>query len=226
MLAIFSAFRRECTLKPTTSWQRHTGWSVARSTCSESEILLVATGVGNKHAQRAADAIFTQYSPSFVVVAGLAGGLNTDLTHGMVTVAKSVSAPSEKTLTANPELISIAIRSSASVRTVDLLTVPSAAFTPHDKSRLLTTYHVDAVDMESYWVIAAAKERNIDWLIVRSISDTAHDNVPRLDRPFSMLINPLEYMRLAYLLWGARKGLRALDAFLPGLISRLPLRTT
>jgi len=48
---------------------------------------------------------------------------------------------------------------------------------PQEKALLRQTSGADAIDLESYWVGRAARERGIPYLPVRAISDAAHDQL-------------------------------------------------
>jgi adenosylhomocysteine nucleosidase len=61
---------------------------------------------------------------------------------------------------------------------LDSLTVEHLVVSPAGKLALAREYHVGAVNMEDYWVAAAAKAAGVPFLSVRAVLDTASQRLP------------------------------------------------
>jgi len=108
--------------------------------------------------------------PDLVVSAGVCGALAPDLRPGDLVVPEAVVTPEgdERLTTADHPL----------PRSGRLLTVRAVVGTPAAKARLWVATGAVAVDMESAAVLEWAARRGLPALVVRGISDAAHEAVP------------------------------------------------
>ena len=151
-------------------------------------VLLLETGVGAEHTQRALDWLFAPpvmegvpYRPQLVLAAGFAGALKADLRVGDVVLASEVVDSTGKGYaTTWPEELP-AGPWQPSLHQGRLLTMPRLVATPVEKLRLAEEHGALAVDMESAVIAAACSKRAIPFGCVRVISDDATTSLsPRL----------------------------------------------
>lgn len=109
---------------------------------------------------------------------GCAGALAGDLAIGSLTVARSVTTmdgsvyPSDMAWSR-----AIAVKTGAQSRPFFSAPTEQAA-TVAARAALHDRWHVDVVDEETWAVAILAKARNIPWVGIRSISDTAAESLP------------------------------------------------
>jgi len=140
----------------------------------DSDVHAVITGVkARKFSLPAADVC---------IASGVAGSLKTEHAVGSVLVAKSVRRENLE-VRSDEALVETAVPCGAA-RADCFYTADTVVNTPSEKSRLGQI--ADAVDMESYPILAEADRRGIPAVAIRAISDTADQNLP-LD--FSRIIN-------------------------------------
>lgn len=107
--------------------------------------------------------------PSLVVAAGACGALAPTLAVGDLVVPEAVVVGSQRvTVDVVPGLAASGT----------LMTVASVVDTPAAKARLWLETGALAVDMESAAVVAWARHRGARVVVVRGVSDTAHEAVP------------------------------------------------
>lgn len=148
--------------------------------------LVCRTGLGRRAAE-AAEAVLARFSLSAALSIGTAGGLSPALGAGDVVICERVSAlagasPSgAESVVADPGLLAAAMKAGEqaglTVRVGRSLTVDSVVWGAKDKARLKWRVGGDIVEMESYWVGRAARERGIPFLAVRVVSDGADDTL-------------------------------------------------
>jgi len=143
------------------------------------------TGVGREAAERASDAVLEVVSPSAVLSVGLAGGLGAGIEVGEVVVCTHVDHEShrhsgeELSVYADQSLLDAAL-SVGRARAGTSLTVDEAAWGPAEKAAHHAWKSHDIVEMETFWIAAAASKRGLPFLAVRSISDSFADTLPNL----------------------------------------------
>lgn len=151
-------------------------------------VLLVRSGMGKDRARQALEALFEKASPDLIVSIGYAGGLEPGLNTGDLVLADHVLTLDAETKlnfdscqttlkeTVDKDLLDRAILISGSVdiklHRGGLLTVDAPILNPVDKKALGLLYKVMAVDMETWALVSLAKEKDIPFLSIRSISDT------------------------------------------------------
>ena len=161
------------------------------------EMALVVTGDGARNARAGATAAFFRVRARAVIAIGVAGALSPELAAGDLLVAHQVLP---------------------AARPAALISVPRLAASRADKRHLaivagqLAPGLAAAVDLESAAFAAAAIAWGRPWLILRAISDEAHEELPALLNDCLDEGGALRRGRLAV-------GLFRQPSLLPGLLS-------
>lgn len=149
--------------------------AVEHAKIGNADVDVVITGVGWDNARRAIEAVMDS-SYCLCISSGFAGGLKPGCAVGDLLAAKSVrTAAKSSALQCNAEFVAEAEQSGArSVET--LLSAEAVASTATQKAAL--AHIADAVDMESYAIVAAAKRCNVPAVVIRAISDSFDQDMP------------------------------------------------
>ena len=139
-------------------------------------IVLVRSGMGRDRARRALVEIAEKWELKEVISIGYAGALDPSLEVGDLVVADQViaidtSRPGEemKSYSLDKEIFKTIAGDHGRI----LLTVDRVAATPEDKKQLRDRYSAVAVDMETSALAEEAQARNLSFISVRAITDTA-----------------------------------------------------
>jgi nucleoside phosphorylase len=149
------------------------------------EMALAVTGDGERNARAGAAAAFLRVRARAVIAIGVAGALSPELAAGDLLVAHQVLRE-EGTAWEAPSALLAASAGLVAARPAALISVPRLAATRADKRRLaivaaqLAPGLAAAVDLESAAFAAAATVWGRPWLILRAISDEAHEELPAL----------------------------------------------
>jgi adenosylhomocysteine nucleosidase len=136
---------------------------------------VLVTGMGRRNAYLALEKSLAREKPSGILTCGFAGGLNPMLELGAIVYDVDEGAPWEKALFAsNGKLAKFDCANRVSV-------------TAEEKYRGWQVTGCDAVEMESDTIREMAKRHGIPSATIRTISDTAHQNLP-LD--FNRMMTP------------------------------------
>ncbi|MGA7921086.1 MAG: hypothetical protein WCA38_15600 [Candidatus Acidiferrales bacterium] len=153
-------------------------------------VVVVLTGAGPKQARTAMTKIMKeQEGINLCVSSGLAGALAASLRVGQVVAARSVLAESEVEADDRNLLLSsgplVAFAQEAGATAVHRFYSADRVITRSEEKKHLGL-HSDAVEMESFKVMFAAAEQGIPAIAIRSISDTADEDLPwDIDRIFT-----------------------------------------
>jgi adenosylhomocysteine nucleosidase len=131
-------------------------------------------GVGQKSAAAATREIIRAYEPKWVISAGFAGSLSSEVQRGHLLMANSV-------INAAGEHLEIELRMQPQPRlhTGRLATVDSIIRTAEEKKSLGEKCHALACDMETFAVAQECARANTKFLSVRIISDGVDDELPK-----------------------------------------------
>ena len=139
-------------------------------------IVLVRSGMGRDRARRALAEVAGKWDLEEVISIGYAGALDPSLEVGDLVVADKVvemdssqPAGEMKSYSLDKEIFN----TTAAVRERILLTVDCVAATPEEKKQLRERYSAVAVDMETSALAEEAKARDLSFISVRAITDTA-----------------------------------------------------
>lgn len=135
----------------------------------------ILTGMGQDHALHAAKRSF-DYKPDVCISTGLAGSLRSDYRPGDILAARLVSEVGEPVAVASHrELLSTAVDCGA--RQIERLATSRTLIARAEQKRELRS-HAEAVDMESYTILAEAARCGVPAVAIRAISDTADFDMP------------------------------------------------
>lgn len=137
------------------------------------EICAAITGIGMRNQQAFADLLAEPVD--ICIASGLAGSLKRQHAGGEILVARAVHGIDDRAVASDDSLVNIAIRCGA--RGVDLFHT-STAVVRSSAEKLRLGANADAVDMESYPILAEACRRGIPAVAVRAISDPADVDMP------------------------------------------------
>jgi nucleoside phosphorylase len=193
--------------------------------------LLVQMGVGGHRAEAATKYVLASYQVQAIITFGFAGGLVPGLKAGELIICRHLFHGRSPALESAAPLVELARRITGSAE-ASLVTVSRPACKRHEKEALAQTYSAQAVDMESYWVAAAAACHGIPCLVVRVISDPLDCDLPNLEgissasgewnrkRAFLYFAgHPLETLRLSRLYFSHRRAKQNLVCFVNGFVS-------
>jgi len=152
------------------------------STHSGIQFLCVRSGIGAENAAVAAGWLVDRGVTALAVV-GVSGGLDPELRIGDLMIPEIVVQAEhggnrviDESL-ADP-ICSLLMSEGITVHRGILLTDTNPALTPREKSALFLKYGAQAVDMESASVFRMAHDKNLPFLVIRSICDTATTDIP------------------------------------------------
>ena len=149
--------------------------SLHRGQIGRAQVDFVVTGMGPENAHRVSD-LAMQQQYQFCVTAGFAGSLSAKHTVGDVLVAEAVQyLGKSKTLQCSRNLVHAA-RDDGAKQVKLLLTSGHVVRTAEEKAQLAS--FADAVDMESYEILAVAREKKLPAVAIRVISDNFDKELP------------------------------------------------
>ena len=177
---------------------------VFRGSICGRDVLLVQTGMGKQRAQAATRLVLERYPVDTLVSFGFAGALAEKLSAGDVVLysavhceqadANSVVHGAEAGPKTSPEpayassddVLARARRAlegaAVSFFAGPGVSVRQVVLSPEDRGRLAESHHAHVVDMESYWIAQIVTERQIPFVIIRSVSDTKHEKLLPFDQ--------------------------------------------
>ncbi len=138
-------------------------------------VRVILTGVGQTHALEAIRRAMAD-RPEICISTGLAGALRSGYRPGDVLAARLVSEVGEPVAVAShPELLSTAVDCGA--RQVERFAT-SRRLVASAEDKLKLGRLAEAVEMESYTILAEAARHGVPAVAVRTVSDTADFNMP------------------------------------------------
>lgn len=138
-------------------------------------LAVIVSGVGLASAKRGAERLLDGHRPRLLVSAGFAGALDPDLNRNDLVVPRSVADLSGETIEIDGDLTGDApvIRRVGKLLLVDRVITESA-----EKSRLRHEHGADLIDMETFGVAVAARDRGVPFVSLRVVSDDARSELP------------------------------------------------
>lgn len=150
-------------------------WPVFEAMFGGAQVRVVLTGMGQEFAFKAAKRSFG-YRPDMCISTGLAGSLLNEYRTGDILAARLVSEVGEPVAVAShPELLSSAVDCGA--RQIERMATSKTLVASVDHKRQLAN-HAEAVEMESYTILAEAARCGIPAVAIRAVSDTADFEMP------------------------------------------------
>jgi adenosylhomocysteine nucleosidase len=163
-------------------WQRRRNflrlpgeWPVFEAMLGGARIRAILTGMGQEHALEAAKRSLV-YRPDICISTGLAGSLRSGYSTGDIVAARLVSEVGEPVAVASHrELLSTAVDCGA--RQIERLASSRTLVARSEEKRRLGS-QAEAVEMESYTILAEAARWGVPAVAIRAVSDTVDFNVP------------------------------------------------
>jgi adenosylhomocysteine nucleosidase len=163
-------------------WQRRRSflrlpgaWPVFEAKFGGAQVRAVLTGMGHQHALDAAKRSLA-YRPDICISTGLAGSLRSGYCPGDILAARLVSEVGEPVAVASHrELFATAVDCGA--RQIERLATSKTLVARAEQKRQLGN-QAEAVDMESYIILAEAARCGVPAVAIRAVSDTAEFDMP------------------------------------------------
>jgi adenosylhomocysteine nucleosidase len=141
----------------------------------KARVRAILTGMGQTYALESARQVLPD-RPDICISTGLAGALRSDFRPGDILAARLVSEVGEPVAVAShPELLSSAVDCGA--RRIERFATSRTLVTSAEKKMRLGN-QAEAVEMESYTILAEAARHGVPAVAVRAISDTADFDIP------------------------------------------------
>ena len=150
-------------------------WPLFETEFGNARVRAILTGMGQSHALEAARRVLPE-RPDICISTGLAGALRGGLRPGDILVARLVSEAGEPVaVAAHRELLSTAVDCGAT-RIERFATSRTLVSSARQKRQLES--EAEAVEMESYTILAEAARYGVPSVAVRAISDTSDFDMP------------------------------------------------
>jgi len=140
----------------------------------DATVRVALTGIGWECARQVANAVMGDMFDS-CISSGLAGGLKGQFKVGDILAFQSVGESGTRVMPSDAQLVQSACSAGARLAS-RLMTSKTLVITAEEKRRL--GIFADAVDMESFRVMAAAQGRGIPAIALRAVSDVVDDDLP------------------------------------------------
>jgi adenosylhomocysteine nucleosidase len=163
-------------------WQRRRNflrlpgdWPVFEAMFGDARVRAILTGMGQDHALEAAKRSLN-YKPDICISTGLAGSLRSGFRPGDILAARLVSEVGQPVAVASHrELLSTAVDCGA--RQIERLATSRTLVARAEQKRQLGS-QAEAVEMESYTILAEAARCGVPAVAIRAVSDTVEFDLP------------------------------------------------
>jgi len=145
------------------------------------EAIYLAMGMGQEMVETKLAMFLRQKRPPMLILTGFAGGLQPELESGELVLAEAILRSGAEEIRTDKHLLVEAGEALGDVRRGRLLTVARPA-SSEEKNRLGKDFQALAVDMESWWAAALAREAGVPFLPLKAILDP-------LDKPLPLFIS-------------------------------------
>lgn len=150
------------------------------------DIVICQTGIGPR-SLKATEAVIASHSPGVALSVGVAGGLSPRLEPGAVVICDRIDHEThraenrEESVFSDERLTEVAMAAGKGLNLPisrgTSITVDVPAWGPAEKEAHHSWRAHDIVEMESYWIGAAAERAGTPFLTIRTVSDTAQDTL-------------------------------------------------
>ena len=194
------------------------GCKAHRGTLGSARVILAHTGDGHTRAAAGLEALLERFEVRLVVVVGIAGGLSPALASGDLVVARAVLEGHESLPAPDAKWVELALLND-NVVAGTIVSTGAILCTPAAKAAAGSTLGNEpgTVDLESAAFARIATRKNVPYLVVRAVCDTADEALPfdlNECRDESGAVRRIEVVRRALLnpsaaggLWRLRKRL-------------------
>jgi len=150
-------------------------WPVYEADSGAARVRVVLTGMGQDHALMAAKRFLAE-KPDICISTGMAGALRSGYRPGDILAARLVGEVGEPLAVASHrELLSTAVDCGA--RQIERLATSKSVIARAEQKQKLSN-EADAVEMESYIILAEAARHGVPAVAIRAVSDTADFDIP------------------------------------------------
>jgi nucleoside phosphorylase len=226
-----------------TNWQTKDygqNFLAGKGQAGDNQIELFCTKMGPQNAAEQANKALDQTKANIVLIVGLAGGLVANSQHTDLVLYENCfflpnyELPLSPSISCDEKLNKILYKN---LQTKELnlfqgsgITLPWVVCKAQEKANLAQKYKVFAVDMESYQILKAAKQRDRVATVLRIISDDAKGDLPNINNAmdknaevnnFKMLVEFAKHPVLATrFLLNLNKAIKVLKNTLPKILSQ------
>ena len=158
---------------------RGSGFLVRQGLLDETRIVIVESGMGQKAATHAAEALQRGHRPRWIVSAGFAGGLDQRMARNDILLAERVVNPGGQQIVIEPAVDLQKFLEAPGVHSGRLLTLEKMVHLPEERRALGSEHDALALDMETFAVAEFCRRQNSTFLSVRVISDTVDEQLPQ-----------------------------------------------
>jgi adenosylhomocysteine nucleosidase len=141
-------------------------------------VAVIESGIGQEKARRAAEVLIDVFAPKRLCSAGYAGGLSKRLKQLNVCFPEQVMRDSDAKILDLTGSIPKYVENGTEPK-LTLLTADSMVDSPQKKRVLGERTGAELVDMETFAAADVCRERNVPFLSVRIILDTAEEQIPK-----------------------------------------------
>jgi adenosylhomocysteine nucleosidase len=142
------------------------------------DVRVAVVGLGASLIRTRWPSLLAGLADPLVISAGVCGGLDPALAAGDLVLPGSVLGPTGELVNVTPSHHRLAAALAPSAPTGRLITTREVIATPEAKAALFARTGAVAADMESSLILAAAAAAGLPSLVVRAVSDAAHDALP------------------------------------------------
>ncbi|MGM9997856.1 MAG: hypothetical protein ACI38Q_00405 [Candidatus Bruticola sp.] len=153
-------------------------WKINSQNC-----LVCLSGMGYEHASESAQLVIRRFKPALLISAGFCGALSASLRAGQVvgieTLLNTVYVqPADSALKIMRTFQEEKAVPGSKIDLVKAITSAKVIGTVREKTRLLSRFGAEIVDMEAGAIAAAAQKFNLPWCAVKAVSDEASMPMP------------------------------------------------
>jgi adenosylhomocysteine nucleosidase len=154
------------------------GFAARTGMLGNRSVAIVHGGVGGAGARRATEVLLAGHQPTWVISAGLAGGLRPELRRGHIVMADAIQTLDGRRLALDLKIPEQELAGRPGLHVGSLLTVDRVIVRSSEKRELGEQHGCLAADMESWAVAEACRLAKVRFLAVRVISDTMDEDLP------------------------------------------------
>ncbi|MDR0869269.1 MAG: hypothetical protein LBN39_00605 [Planctomycetaceae bacterium] len=147
---------------------------------AEQQTAMIESGIGSENAGKAAEILLDVFAPKKIISAGFAGGLSKRLKRYNVCFPEMLIRKSDGAMLDVSQPVPQLFYGDLPIENkLALLTADEAVFAPKEKSSLQKETGAELVDMETFAVADVCRKRNVPFLSVRIVLDTAEQEFPK-----------------------------------------------
>jgi len=149
-----------------------------RGELAGASVVALRSGAGAEAAARGTEALIHGHHPAWVISAGLAGGLVSDLAAGDLLMVDSLVNTAGKHLDLDLKVDPDWLAATPNVHAGRLLSADRLVRLPDEKKKLGHQHKAMAVDMETFAVAETCRRQKVRFMAVRIVHDTVEEELP------------------------------------------------